>query len=362
MNLPAIAMVSYAVNITVTKPMDSFDDTLTFVSNFRRPGNVSQYVELAVMGIIVLLGILGNTLVLLVCIKRGCQQNLSANYFLCSLAVVDLMVCTVVIPLHIHLEAAHAYRGVTDTECGVSVFFWNQSMYCTSWLLVGISIDRYYAIGHPLQPPLTIKKASQIISCTWLLSIIIALPALFLHKAPFCQPVSIHILDLQLMLAVAQATTVFLIPLVIIATAYTRIFCSLRRDSGVRTSFHCTMFHATHYTVAKRLLLVIAVFVLCWTPGLVLNIYFNIYHTNLKETPVRAFLTYLTEYILPYFNSILNPIIYALINKTFRDDCKRVICCQKLDHLHLYTGQEHLHHDNKLHQSPTLSIHIETVC
>ncbi|XP_070578608.1 galanin receptor 2b-like isoform X2 [Ptychodera flava] len=128
-------------------------------SHFRRPGFVNQYIEMALLSLIMLLGMLGNILVFVVCLKRGNDQNSTANYFLCSLAASDLLVCTVVIPLHIHLEAVYVYRSVTDTECQLSIFFWNQSMYCTSWLLVGISVDRYYAIAYPLRPKFTKKKA-----------------------------------------------------------------------------------------------------------------------------------------------------------------------------------------------------------
>lgn len=73
------------------------------------------------------------------------------------------------------------------------------------------------------------------------------------------------------------------------------------------------------------LVLVVLLFVICWAPILVNNIltalgYLHYLHYDFLKPMRQAF------HIMSYFNSCVNPIVYAFLSRNFRQSFKMAIC------------------------------------
>ncbi|XP_071962771.1 melatonin receptor type 1B-B-like [Antedon mediterranea] len=321
---------------TITDKMDTkwpsptVQSPSTISSQFLRPSILHQYIELSLLFIIMVIGILGNLLVLVVYYKNRHRKQSTANYFLCSLALSDLIVCIAVIPIHFYLEITSIYRVLKDTECQVSLFIWNQTLLCSSWILVGISIDRYFAIRYPLETKINAKKAKIMIIGIWAMSVLVASPSLEIFVGPRCTLMKTNEFPLFFITAMLHSLVAMWIPLVIIVAAYLQIFYLLStRNKHSRRQLGCErLINDTRTKVAKRLFLVIIVYIICWLPRAVLEIHWSFTAVErISDSTSRALILYLIQYFLPYLNSLLNPVMYSMINKSFRKHCRRIVCC-----------------------------------
>ncbi|XP_033096616.1 melatonin receptor type 1A-like [Anneissia japonica] len=317
---------------TLLKPTgESFNEVQLHPSSleFRRPSILNQYIEMSLLSAIMVIGILGNILVLVVYYKNRFKKQSTANYFLCSLVVSDLIVCISVIPLHLYLEVTSIYRFIKDIECQISLFIWNQTLLCSSWILVGISIDRYLAIRYPLETKIDAKKAKFMVVGIWVMSVIVASPSLMIFVGPRCTLMETTAFPLFFTTAILHSLVAMYIPLVIIIAAYLQIFYLLsKRKKHSKRQIGCQkLINNTRTIVAKRLFLVIIVYIICWLPRAVLKIHLSFTTGDRTDSNSRDLILYLIEYFLPYLNSLLNPVLYFMINKSFRRQCRRIFCC-----------------------------------
>ena len=76
----------------------------------------------------------------------------------------------------------------------------------------------------------------------------------------------------------------------------------------------------------KMLLLIVVVFIICWSPHFILIFYSSITHVNISFS-LKALTTWLT-----FLNSALNPFIYGFLNGNFRSNLNKflggkMLCC-----------------------------------
>lgn len=136
-------------------------------------------------GLLIVGTILGN---ILVCTAVVIVRKLRtpSNLLIASLAVSDLLVAALVMPLAAVLEAQQRWtmgRLVCDMWTSLDV------MLCTASILnlCAISIDRYLAITRPLRYAMKRNRVHMLlmIGAVWLLSAVISIPPLFIGKEQF---------------------------------------------------------------------------------------------------------------------------------------------------------------------------------
>uniref|UniRef100_A0A8C6S3A5 G-protein coupled receptors family 1 profile domain-containing protein n=1 Tax=Neogobius melanostomus TaxID=47308 RepID=A0A8C6S3A5_9GOBI len=119
------------------------------------------------LGLLSIITVCGNLLVILT-IMYFRQLHTPTNYLILSLAVADLLVGFVVFPLTIEFSFSSC-RFEKDLFCQIRSTF-DKSL-CTSSILqlCCISIDRYYAICHPLtyKMTITVRVAGVMMFVTW---------------------------------------------------------------------------------------------------------------------------------------------------------------------------------------------------
>lgn len=266
--------------------------------------------------LIMVLAIVGNVLVILA-FKSFRRIRDVTNYFVASLAFTDILVAVVSMPVWLayivsgpplFVSKPLLQRLWTGTDMMVSV--------ASIWHLTCVSIDRYLCITGPLyyHVRMTTKRAIVILTAIWLYSIVVASLALkFWHW------------ELYTLLMVVLN---YAIPVVIILYAYLNIFKAARYQAkqidlnvnGKSRRFSLTV----ELKAAKTLGVVIGTFIVCWSPFFALNLSYYICHCAPPPLIVSV------AKWMHYGNSMLNPLIYGLMNKDFRFAFKQLFTAMNL--------------------------------
>ncbi|XP_078275759.1 dopamine receptor D4 related sequence isoform X2 [Rhinoraja longicauda] len=158
------------------------------IANKTQEDGSSPYNYLALLfGILLIVAImLGN---ILVCLSVLLERSLktATNYFIVSLAVADLLLAVLVLPLYVYTEFQGGIWTLNMLLCDALMTM--DVMLCTASILnlCAISVDRYIAVMVPLKYNRNQFSARQLILivATWLLSFGVASPVIFgLNNVP----------------------------------------------------------------------------------------------------------------------------------------------------------------------------------
>ncbi|XP_058813096.1 5-hydroxytryptamine receptor 1-like [Topomyia yanbarensis] len=295
--------------------------------------------------------IVGNVLVCVaVCLVRKLRRP--CNYLLVSLAISDLCVALLVMPTALLYEVLEEWKFGT-VFCDIWVSF--DVLSCTASILnlCAISVDRYWAITKPLEYGVkrTPRRMILVIVLVWLVAACISLPPLLIlgnehmtNGHPSCSVCQNFFYQIYATLGS------FYIPLAVMLFVYCQIFRAARRivmeekraQTRLETAINgnatpekkltpcgkvlvSTPHHKRlRFQLAKErkasttLGIIMSAFVICWLPFFILAL-------------VRPFLgddhpTLSSLFLwLGYANSLLNPIIYATLNRDFRKPFQEIL-------------------------------------
>ncbi|THD28352.1 5-hydroxytryptamine receptor [Fasciola hepatica] len=158
--------------------MMNFTNATTEIVFQNRFGWVHFWLTLCLLGAFILCTIVGNVFVVAAILLEKHLQGVS-NYLILSLAVADLMVATLPMPISAINEVSRDW-WLGNALCD----FWvcSDVLCCTASImhLVGIALDRYWAVTNAEYiRKRTAKRIGFMITVFWLLSIAISLPARF---------------------------------------------------------------------------------------------------------------------------------------------------------------------------------------
>lgn len=363
---------------------EHYDDTGT-------PMPSIQTIIISIVLSLVIIGtVIGNILVCIaVCLVRKLRRP--CNYLLVSLAVSDLCVAILVMPMALLYEILGTWN-FGRLFCDLWVSF--DVLCCTASILnlCAISVDRFWAITKPLEYGVkrTPKRMMLCVGLVWLAAACISLPPLLIlgnehedengdPKCSVCQNFGYQI----------YATLgSFYIPLAVMLFVYYQIFKAARRivkdekraqtrlenalnggtqdqkelcgglsqSSTLTTPSHLmhnhnsmnrnsgsSMFGSPHhkklrFQLAKEkkasttLGIIMSAFTVCWLPFFILALIRPF--VEMANIHVPGALSSLFLW-LGYANSLLNPIIYATLNKDFRKPFQEILYfrCSSLNHM-----------------------------
>ncbi|XP_072030110.1 uncharacterized protein [Amphiura filiformis] len=345
--------------------------------------DIQQIIKLIFLPLIILIGLIGNLIVCLAITKTPKLRKV-VNYFVLSLAVSDLLVCALVIPLAIYQEVTGQWRMARLT-CRLWILC--DVLLCTAsiWNLCLVSIDRFLAVTQPIKYAKyrTPRNAIFLILSAWFISLVTAVILVFAlakdgDDTEVCQ------VEANPIVGIITALIAFFIPCIIISLLYIQIFVAIKRKV---TRKHSDLAKTVAYQAAKLarqqsslskvidrqdksstadelsadhpsgsapksentltrrkrrwtvrrmesisikremktaivLAIVVGVFIGCWLP------YFIIYLvTQWSETDLKTAFQVATW--LGWCNSIINPLIYTIFNEDFREAFKVILFCQK---------------------------------
>jgi len=117
---------------------------------------------------------LGN-LTVFITLFRNRNRRSRVNLFIMHLSIADLLVTFVMMPLEIGWHLTVSWNA-GDIACRVLMFFRAFGFYLSSFILAAISLDRYFAIAHPLNLNDADKRGKLMLTMAWLFSIVASIP------------------------------------------------------------------------------------------------------------------------------------------------------------------------------------------
>uniref|UniRef100_A0A8D0FSE8 Dopamine receptor D4 n=1 Tax=Strix occidentalis caurina TaxID=311401 RepID=A0A8D0FSE8_STROC len=188
-----------------------------------------------VLGIVLILFIVGgNGLVCLsVCTERALKTT--TNYFIVSLAVADLLLALLVLPLYVYSEFQGGVWSLSTVLCDALMTM--DVMLCTASIfnLCAISVDRFIAVSIPLNYNRRQIDLRQLIliSTTWIFAFAVASPVIFgLNNVPNRDPSLCQLEDDNYI--VYSSICSFFIPCPVMLVLYCAMFHGLKRWEEAR--------------------------------------------------------------------------------------------------------------------------------
>ncbi|CDQ84441.1 unnamed protein product [Oncorhynchus mykiss] len=254
-------------------------------------------------------------ILVIISISHFKQLHTPTNLLILSLAVADLLVGLIVIPV-VTVAIMEPCWGFGEYFC---VFQFYISCLCTSLSLgnlVLISIDRYVAVCDPLlyHSKITVTRIMCCISITWCYCIIYRAAIMKISvkvQAPSSCLKECFIVEGLIWINIIDLLFTMVVPCSIIITLYMKIFVVARSQARkVFTKEAAT--NKSETKAAKTLSIVVFTYLNCWIP------FFFFYLVNLDSSSL--FFSF-----LPLFNSFINPIIYAFFYPWFKVTAKHIL-------------------------------------
>ncbi|KAM6999853.1 5-hydroxytryptamine receptor 4 isoform 1-T1 [Tautogolabrus adspersus] len=302
------------------------------------------------LSLVMLMSVLGNLLVMVAVCKDRQLRKIKTNYFIVSLAFADLLVSVLVMPFGA-IELVHQHWIYGETFCLVRTSLDVLLTTASILHLCCIALDRYYAICcQPLvyRNKMTPMRVALMIGGCWVIPTFIS----FLPIMQGWNSIGInHLIEqrrhsegsnstscvfmVNKPYALTCSVVAFYIPLVLMVLAYQRIYVTARAHAlqismlqraggaGASDSADHQRNHRmrTETKAAKTLCIIMGCFCLCWAPFFVTNVVDPFIDYTVPDQLWAACLW------LGYINSMLNPILYAFLNKSFRRAFLIILCC-----------------------------------
>ncbi|XP_068597427.1 putative gonadotropin-releasing hormone II receptor [Brachionichthys hirsutus] len=274
-----------------------------------------------------------------------------------NLTVADLLVTFIVMPVDAVWNVTLQWLA-GDFACRALMFLKLQAMYSCAFITVVISLDRQSAILNPLAISNARKRNRVMLTVAWGMSVLLSVPQMFLFQSvtisspeDFTQCTTRGSFSAHWHETAYNMFTfccLFLLPLVIMITCYTRIFCEISKrlrnhnSPSNEMNLRCSKDNIPRARIRtlKMSIVIVLSFIICWTPYYLLGLWYWFFPEDL-EGKVSQALTHIL-FIFGLVNACLDPIIYGLFTIHFRKGLRRYYCksatASKLDNNTVITG------------------------
>uniref|UniRef100_A0A1I8ISU3 G_PROTEIN_RECEP_F1_2 domain-containing protein n=2 Tax=Macrostomum lignano TaxID=282301 RepID=A0A1I8ISU3_9PLAT len=283
--------------------------------------------------LIFLVGLIGNSLVLLVSIRAKHYRRSTVHAYILHLAVADMLFLLFCVPVHTIVYVFDAYWPLGDFGCRLVHFVQYLNMQASASFLVAMSLDRYLAISDPMSNRRRRANAQAVAASLWLISGLISLPWFLTYQQETAggeKICSYKIIDerLKLTLFIGRALLGYVIPLLLIGyfsgSMLYRLWIFRRPESSTQTL-------RTKRKVTILVVTLVASFLACWLPFHFVDLASVLFPCLLLGQPPDAdsISMYLSIsqccLILGYVSSCVNPIIYNFLSENFRRGFRQVL-------------------------------------
>lgn len=291
----------------------------------------------AYMSIICALGLIGNSFVLCVfCLQKHCSSV--ADIYLCNLALADLFM-VMCLPFWVATIIDRFHWRFGEPMCQLVNIVIGMNYYCSVFFLTLVSVDRYLALTRPLSQGRGRRAiwARGICFGIWIAGILLSFPALLFRSVQFFPHWGIDACYLEyphegwrLRYNLTVSIVGFLIPVPIVSFCSYHITKVIRSSQKMRKCSRVSVERKAAYLV----LVVLAAFVICWLPYQVLIILDTLDHYGVVSGCTWAHVLDIGNQLatyLGYSNSSLNPFLYVIVGKHFKQRAREVfrLCRRK---------------------------------
>uniref|UniRef100_A0A3B4BK67 Type II GnRH receptor n=1 Tax=Periophthalmus magnuspinnatus TaxID=409849 RepID=A0A3B4BK67_9GOBI len=270
------------------------------------------------------------------------KRNSHVRVLIINLTAADLLVTFIVMPVDAVWNITVQWLA-GDLACRVLMFLKLQAMYSCAFVTVVISLDRQSAILNPLAINMARRRNRVMLVVAWTLSTVFSVPQIFIfHNVTITFPAEFTQCTTRgSFLTHWQETAynmftfccLFLLPLIIMITVYTRIFIQISKRMKGKTDkmvtadpdWRCSQNNIpkARMRTLKMSLVIVMCFIVCWTPYYLLGLWYWFFPDDL-EGKVSHSLTHIL-FIFGLFNTCMDPIIYGLFTVRFKGLRNRLI-------------------------------------
>ena len=297
------------------------------LKEFQSRSQAKAALVLGLYVLILLLLFLGNSLTLLVMLLNRRMRTIP-NMFVASLAVSDVLLglCSFV-PFGIPVLVTSHWL-FNDTACQFQGYITIALVVASIHTLVLMAVNRYYRIVKPAkyQRYFTKKKTLIMILVSWFSSFCAPLPhvlsgiKIVFHPAKFfCY----FVIEKRAFLHYGSPLYIG-VPTCVIIYCYSRIFSTVRnhnRNLHLPNNLISSV-NVEDVKVARTIFLVVVFFNLCWIPILTVNVLDDVFQRWIFPTEV-----YILNSFLGTLSSAVNPLLYGVMNKSFRTNYLKLLRC-----------------------------------
>ncbi|XP_036404407.1 neuropeptide Y receptor Y7 [Megalops cyprinoides] len=350
-----------AVSSKRTPPSWSLGDGSTDV---HKPGFVSditkhlgvQITLIAAYSLIILLGLVGNSLVIYMIIRYRNMRTVT-NFFIANLALADLMVDSLCLPFTLVYTLLDEWK-FGAVLCHLVPYAQALSVHVSILTLTVIALERHRCIVFHMGQRLSRHASFGIIAVTWAAAAVLAGPLAIFREYRY---VEIPAIDLRMAVcsekwphstnrdgviySLSMLLLQYVLPLGVISYAYARIWVKLKNH--VSPCNRSDSIHRRKKTT-KMLALVVVVFAVCWLP-------FHAFQLASDLDLVLKFkeykLLYTLFHIVAMCSTFANPLLYGWMNKNYRNGFLMFFRCEhKPDTIHPEGSFR-----TRSHRAPTLN-------
>ena len=297
------------------------------LKEFQSRSQAKSALVLGLYVLILLLLFLGNSLTLLVMLLNRRMRTIP-NMFVASLAVSDVLLglCSLV-PFGIPVLVTSHWL-FNDTACQFQGYVSIILVLASIHTLVLMAVNRYYKIVKPAkyQRYFTKKKTLIMILVSWFSSFCAPLPhvlsgtKIVFHPAKFfCY----FVIEKRAFLHYGSPLYIG-VPTCVIIYCYLRIFSTVRNHNrNVHPPNNLiSSVNVEDVKVARTIFFVVVFFNLCWIPILTVNVLDDVFQRWIFPTEV-----YILNSFLGTLSSAVNPLLYGVMNKSFRTNYLKLLRC-----------------------------------
>ncbi|XP_064645724.1 allatostatin-A receptor-like [Lineus longissimus] len=295
-------------------------DNVTLATIFKFE-HLAAYIVPPFFGIIIIIGIVGNSLVIYVVASNKSMRNVT-NILITGLALADL--CFLITCISMRTIPYFTLNWpLGDAMCKIVQFLTFALAYISIYILVWMSIIRYLAISCPLASInfRTNRNAYIVLAVTALVIFGANVPVLGIFHVELYHGYGDERLvcisnvctnDERNILAVFFVIG-YLVPLTLIFVLYGLILRTLMKAGELGAgSLRST---TSKWRAARMVITVVLTFMLCWLPA---EILFIIEFLENRPVSIQWLFLQVFAQVFAYANSCINPILYALLSANFR--------------------------------------------
>ncbi|XP_002734435.1 adenosine receptor A2b-like [Saccoglossus kowalevskii] len=327
-------------------------DNMNNTAAVGQASHIATVIHCTILSTLLVLIIAGNGLMIYAILSTS-RLRITTNYFIVSLAISDMLVGLVVIPINFAFPTAllKGYTTCLQVACFTVVV-------CTSSItnIVAVTIDRYLAITSPLKyhAIMTSRRAIVTISLVWVYAFTIGfLPVMgWREKASTCQRGEVY--------APGYAVFLFITGLVFPVAISTVLYCRILKEANRQTmriqQIECRVSqvitanehnhnrqeicpcevqengsnhdkhnpHSEHCNFNRKafrtVMYILMYFELSWIPLFVTLLIDAFVSPLVIHLEVRTFTS-----LLALGNSVMDPIIYGYFNRDLRNRLKEIV-------------------------------------
>ncbi|KAK3882556.1 hypothetical protein Pcinc_013067 [Petrolisthes cinctipes] len=217
--------------------------------------------------------------------------------------------------------------------------------------LTVISVGRFVAVMFPIHSHTSPNHDHRVIAAVWVVSVLISCPTLFyrqLYSTEWSNFTSyaceefwptaseynpetgacVVVFDAKKRFYTVLTIALYFLPVAIMFVTYSLVVWTRWKSQQPGELSGPSRNTAVRWNIVKMVLVVLLVFVLCWTPLQTLILYTNFFHAqHIGNLPEWFSTMEFLAYFLAYSNSALNPIIYWGFSASFREGLVTLITC-----------------------------------